>query len=143
MTSSVFFDKSLIAPCGMNCGTCMAYQRERNKCCGCWPDNTSKPASCKRCIVRNCELLSETDSKFCYECEKFPCLRIKQLDKRYRTKYHVSFIQNLLTIKEIGIKNYLVEEGKRWTCPQCGGPVSVHRNNCLKCNNVIKFADLK
>ena len=27
--------KELIAPCGINCGTCIAYQREKNRCCGC------------------------------------------------------------------------------------------------------------
>ncbi len=25
----------LIAPCGMNCGTCLGYLREKNKCVGC------------------------------------------------------------------------------------------------------------
>jgi hypothetical protein len=28
-------ENALIAPCGMNCGVCMAYLREKNKCPGC------------------------------------------------------------------------------------------------------------
>lgn len=35
MRAQVSFDKSLIAPCGMNCGTCIAYLRDKNKCPGC------------------------------------------------------------------------------------------------------------
>ena len=137
MNTSVTFERTLIAPCGMNCGTCIAYLREKNRCCGCWPDDKAKPKSCALCIVKNCEYLDQTKSKFCYECEKFPCKRIKQLDKRYSTKYRVSFIRNLLSIKEIGISEFLLNEAQRWTCPGCGSVVSVHRDHCLNCNKEL------
>lgn len=29
-------NRNLIAPCGMNCGVCIAYLREKNRCQGCW-----------------------------------------------------------------------------------------------------------
>lgn len=134
MSTSVKFDRSMIAPCGMNCGTCIAYLRDKNKCCGCCPDSGFKPNHCAQCRIKNCDLLEKTTSKFCYDCEKFPCQRLKQLDKRYRTKYKTSFIQNLLTIKETGITNFLAFESKRRTCPNCGSIVSVHRDNCQTCN---------
>jgi len=139
MNTSVTFDRSMIAPCGMNCGTCSGYLREKNRCCGCWPDSGSKPAYCTTCRIKNCELLKKTDSKFCYECEKFPCQRLKQLDKRYRTRYRVSFLENLRSIKEIGISDYLLNEAQRWTCPGCGSVVSVHKDYCLKCNKDLKL----
>jgi hypothetical protein len=138
MDPSVVFDKSLIAPCGMNCGTCIAYLRPKNKCCGCWPETGNKVPHCSLCSIKNCEHLAKTDSKFCYECEIFPCRRLKQLDKRYSTKYRVSFIRNLLSVKETGISDYLLNESQRWTCPDCGSVVSVHRDNCLKCNRNLK-----
>jgi hypothetical protein len=124
----------MIAPCGINCGTCIAHLRNRNKCYGCRPDSGSKVNHCNTCRIRNCEYISKTGSKFCYDCEIFPCLRLKQIDKRYRIKYKTGLIQNLITIKEIGINKYLKNEIARWSCPNCGSLISVHRDNCLTCN---------
>jgi hypothetical protein len=127
------FDRSLIAPCGMNCGTCIAYLREKNRCPGCRIYAAHKAISIQRCIIPKCVHLGKTTSKFCYDCEKYPCKRLKQLDKRYRTKYKTSFIENLAIIKEKGIDSFLVFESKRRTCPNCGSVLSVHRDNCLIC----------
>lgn len=140
MTTSITFDRSLIAPCGMNCGTCIGYLRDKNKCCGCRPDSGFKVNHCASYRIKNCEYLAKTDSKFCYDCEKFPCQRLKQLDKRYRTKYKTSFIQNLGTIKEFGITFFLKNEAIRWTCPDCGSILSCHRDHCLTCNMDLKNA---
>jgi len=133
MKPLVSFDKYLIAPCGMNCGTCLAYLREKNKCPGCRILSDDKAISVKTCTVTKCIYLANTKSKFCYECEKYPCKRIKQLDKRYRTKYGTSFIENLLMIKENGIDYFLDFESKRRTCTNCGSTLCVHRNFCLTC----------
>jgi hypothetical protein len=133
MKSPVTFDRSLIAPCGMNCGTCIAYQREKNRCPGCRTYSADKAISIQRCIIPKCVHLDNTISKFCYDCEKYPCKRLNQLDKRYRTKYNTSFIENLAMIKEKGIDSFLAFESKRRTCPICGSVVSVHRNSCLIC----------
>jgi hypothetical protein len=133
MSASVVFKRSLIAPCGMNCGTCIAYLREKNRCPGCRISSANKAVSVQRCIVQKCIYLEKTKSKFCYECEKFPCKRIKQLDKRYKTKYKTSFIENLLLIKETGIANFLDFESRRRTCQSCGSTICVHRNFCLTC----------
>jgi nickel-dependent lactate racemase len=127
------FDRSLIAPCGMNCGTCIGYLREKNKCPGCRTYSADKAVSVRRCIIIKCVNLEKTTSKFCYECEKYPCKRLKQLDKRYRTKYKTSFIENLAMIKEKGIDSFLAFESERRTCPHCGSVLSVHRENCLIC----------
>jgi hypothetical protein len=131
--TAIAFDKSLIAPCGMNCGTCIGYLREKNKCFGCRIPLTSKLKTRQLCKIKNCSFLEETNSKFCYDCELFPCQRIKNLDKRYRKKYNTSFIENLRMIKEKGMDNFLVFEIKRRTCPNCGSILSVHRNNCINC----------
>ena len=138
MATTVPFGKSLIAPCGMNCGTCIAYLRDKNKCAGCRHITADNSKTRMGCIVRNCNHLHKTSSKFCFECEKFPCRRIKQLDNRYRTKYRTSFIQNLETIKEMGISAFLTSEAIRWTCPGCGSVLSCHRDNCLVCNRNFK-----
>jgi hypothetical protein len=125
----------MIAPCGINCGTCMAYLREKNKCLGCRIDFDSKRKTCLQCKIKNCDMLDKTNSKFCYECDIFPCERIKHSDKRYRTKYKANLIQNLVSIKENGIDSFLKQEVKKWTCPNCGSTLSVHSNKCLSCSN--------
>ena len=133
MKPQVTFDKILIAPCGMNCGTCIAYLREKNRCPGCRIYSANKAISIQRCIIPKCVHLEKTASKFCYDCEKFPCIRMKQLDKRYSTKYKTSFIDNLTMIKEKGIDSFLDFESNRRTCPNCGSVLSVHRDHCLTC----------
>ncbi len=124
----------LIAPCGMNCGICMAYLRDKNVCKGCWSDNGDKSKSCINCSIKNCNLLSKTDPTFCYGCTKFPCSRIKQLDKRYRLKYNMSMIENLHYIQDFGLENFEKKESIRWKCETCGGTICVHRGYCLKCH---------
>lgn len=131
--TSVSFERSLIAPCGMNCGTCIAYMRPENKCSGCRHPEKGKARI--NCVIKNCDLLEETDSKFCFDCQKYPCMRLKQLDKRYRTRYSTSFLDNLIMIKEKGIDFFLDFETNRRNCPECGATLSVHRNYCLACKN--------
>jgi hypothetical protein len=138
MIQPVSFNKHLIAPCGMNCGTCIAFLRDKNRCPGCRIKTPDKAVSVKQCIVPKCSYLQKTASKFCYDCEKYPCQRIKNLDKRYRTKYRTSFIENLTIIKERGLENFLVFESERRTCNHCGFVLSVHRDQCIKCSQIIK-----
>ena len=130
--------KSLIAPCGMNCGICLAFLRDKNRCSGCREVSNHKPAHCKKCVIIHCESLAKTDSNFCYDCEKYPCRRLKQLDERYRRKYNMSMIENLEEIKNIGLEQFAERENKRWTCPNCGAIRCVHRDFCLNCKEVWK-----
>jgi hypothetical protein len=138
MTPSVAFGSSMIAPCGINCGTCMAFLRNKNRCYGCRVEFDSKRKTCTQCKIKNCERLKKTSSKLCYECEIFPCEKIIHIDKRYRTKYRASLMQNLMTIKETGMTNFLELEVKKWTCPECGSTTSIHKNNCLVCSYDLK-----
>ena len=123
----------MIAPCGMNCRLCRAYQRKRNKCHGCNSDTSNISPHCNTCKIKNCEALSDHGSKFCFACDSYPCVKIKNLDKRYRLKYGMSMIQNLDTINKIGIRKFLVLEKKRWTCSQCGNLICIHDKRCPLC----------
>lgn len=116
------FNSKLIAPCGMNCGICVAYLREKNNCGGCHSENCR--GGCRNCAIKNCVKLKKAKSGFCADCEIFPCARIKKLDKRYRTKYGMSMIENLLFIKEKGMKKFLAEQNKKWICSD--GIICVH-----------------
>jgi hypothetical protein len=118
----------LIAPCGMNCGVCMAFLREKDKCPGCRGDDKNKKVSCQRCKIKNC-----VKAKFCFSCEKYPCEKLKHLDKRYRTKYGMSMVENLGNIRNWGIRKFVRNEKIRWACSECGGIICVHRRYCYKC----------
>ena len=140
MKSSDSFESILVAPCGIYCGACSGYLRTKNRCLGCRIDSETKPAYCKSCKIVNCELRAKTESGFCYDCEKLPCQRMKQLDKRYKTKYNTGLIQNLTIIKEKGMITFLRLEKNKRTCTDCGSIISIHRDKCTTCNGIgIKY----
>jgi len=132
-------EEKLIAPCGMNCGVCVNYLAMKNDlrkrgfrktyCAGCLPRG-------KNCtfMKNKCDLLGKGLVRFCFECIDFPCSRLKALDKRYRTKYHMSMIENLQFIKGNGIEKFLEKEEAKWCCPECGGVICCHNGLCLFCN---------
>lgn len=124
----------IIAPCGMNCGICLGYLRDKNKCLGCREMKASKPNQCRKCIISHCDILKKNKMKFCSDkCKKYPCTRLKNLDKRYRTKYEMSMIENLKYIQKNGIDKFVNKERERWKCPRCGGIICVHDKKCYTC----------
>lgn len=123
----------LIAPCGINCGVCRAHLRAKNKCPGCRASDTCKPKTRITCSIKTCRVLKDGTAEYCFECENFPCESLKQLDKRYRTKYETSVIENLLSIKTSGIRKFLQREKRKWTCKECGGTICVHTGICSSC----------
>mgnify|MGYP006900794817 FL=1 len=111
--TAIVFEKEMIAPCGMNCGSCLGFMRFKEHCPGCRMLDNSKPEYCKKCIIINCDMLKTTESGFCYDCPKYPCRRLKNLDKRYRTRYNTGFLDNLAMIKNEGIDRFLMFETNR------------------------------
>ena len=98
----------LIAPCGMNCNLCSAYLRDKKKCLGCRESGDGKSDYRARCIIKNCDQLKKNNWKYCTKkCEKYPCRRLKDLDKRYKTKYNMSMIRNLEIIDRDGIRKLI------------------------------------
>jgi len=45
----------MIAPCGINCGTCLAFLRAKNRCDGCLSASSVKALHCQNCLIKNCE----------------------------------------------------------------------------------------
>lgn len=123
----------------MNCSLCIAYlfmSADLNKqgfhkkyCPGCIP----RGEYCKH-MGNRCELLGQGRVRFCFECESFPCKRLQSLDKRYRSKYHMSMIENLQFIRSKGVEAFLADEEKKWLCPSCGEVVCCHNGLCLNCD---------
>ncbi|MEZ5335658.1 MAG: DUF3795 domain-containing protein [Methanolobus sp.] len=126
-------DLLLIAPCGINCSVCMAYLREKNRCPGCRGPDDQKTISRTQCKMKTCETFKDGKSQFCFECDSFPCARLKRLDKRYREKYYTSLIENLRMIQESGISEFLKSEKVKWSCSKCGGTICMHKGYCDSC----------
>jgi hypothetical protein len=131
-------NEQLIAPCGMNCGLCSSYLATRydlkskgiqeSHCTGCRPRN-------KQCafLKKKCNSLLNGGVQYCYQCPDFPCERLQHLDKRYRTLYRMSMIENLEYIKKNGILQFLTREQEKWKCPQCGEVICCHNGICFGC----------
>ena len=132
-------EEDLIAPCGMNCALCASYLAMQNHlneqgfnkkyCPGCLPRG-------KHCVHMraHCDMVGKGLVRFCFECDDFPCNRLKDLDQRYRTKYHMSMLDNLTFIKEYGIHKFLQKQESEWSCPECGGMICCHNGLCLQCS---------
>jgi hypothetical protein len=138
-SKSIPMEEKLIAPCGMNCGVCVSYLAMKNDlkkkgfgksyCSGCIPRG-------KNCafIKKQCDLLGKGLVRFCYDCQNLPCRRLNALDKRYRTFYHMSMIENLDFIKEHGIGKFLEKEAAKWRCSECGEVICCHNGLCFNCS---------
>lgn len=116
----------LIAPCGMNCAICLGYLRDKNTCPGCRLIDSKQARTRLRCRIRLCK----NQKKYCYSCKIFPCARMKHLDKRYRTRYGMSMINNLEYIKKNGINKFIKKEEKRWL--RKSGVLCVHNKKIYK-----------
>lgn len=125
----------LIAPCGMNCRLCYGYIRPKGKCLGCNSSEDSKPKSCASCKIVVCEKRVQNGWETCAPCDT-PCRRLKDLDKRYRTKYHMSMMENLETIRNHGMKGFLRQQIETFRCTTCGGMLCVHKDDCPSCKAV-------
>jgi len=123
----------LIAPCGMNCGLCRAFLRQRNKCPGCRGDDRGKPKTRVGCKIKMCESRRGQGGDFCTGCATFPCERLCSLDKRYRSKYGMSMLENLRCIEADGLASFVEQEKSKWKCPGCGATICVHEASCLVC----------
>ena len=124
---------ALIAPCGMNCGLCYAFQGSRTRCPGCRIDGGKKCKTRVDCKIKVCTNRRAGEADFCTSCASFPCQRLQALDKRYRQKYGMSMLENLEKLKAVGIERFLQSERDKWACVGCGGTLCVHKAQCLVC----------
>jgi len=132
-------DPALIAPCGMNCALCAGYLALKNdvknkgirmiNCPGCRPRK-------KKCafLKGHCSKLSKGEVTYCFECNSFPCDRLRTIDKRYRSRYRMSMIENLNFIKQNGMEKFLEAQQETWKCPNCGELISCHNGLCFNCD---------
>lgn len=127
---------ALIAPCGMNCRLCYRYILPRNNCRGCNDPDGSKPKSCTNCKIVTCEKRIQNGWLTCADCDTY-CQRLKDLDKLYRSKYHMSMIENLIILRDHGMDFFLEQQEGKFRCPSCGAIICVHQNDCPSCKKPL------
>ncbi len=90
-----------VPACGVFCGGCPTYTRERRPC----PGADINIARCSKCKTFHlcCE---EKNIKHCHECNDFPCDKFKSFTKRW-LKYGQNFIDNQKLIKKLGTEQFL------------------------------------
>lgn len=124
-------DALYLAPCGINCFVCYKHLRAKKPCPGCLMGDTGKQGHCLDCEIKRCALAQ--GHTHCIACERYPCARIKRMDKSYRTRYGLSLVENARTARENGIDAWMEAERARWQCPDCAGAISQHEKTCSEC----------
>lgn len=126
-------DPVMFAPCGMNCLVCYKHCYHKKPCAGCLKGDQGKPAHCRKCGIKDCA--AEREVTYCFECSEYPCKQIKRLEKSYNTRYRASLIENSGMVKEQGVPAFLEDQIERYTCPECGGIISIHDAECSECQH--------
>lgn len=90
-----------IPPCGVFCGNCPNYIRDKNTCLG--AEIHCKKRKCKGIYV--C-CIEKKGLEYCYECKIFPCTRLKKFAESWK-KYGQDLIKNLNDLKKLGKDKWL------------------------------------
>ena len=98
-----------IPACGVFCGGCPTYTREKRPCKGA-ELNSSRCEKCK--TFHLCCL--EKEITHCFQCSSFPCTKFKGFTKRW-LKYGQNFIENQKLLSEIGEVAFLEYYNKKVT----------------------------
>lgn len=157
-----FENKSLMAPCGLYCGTCGVYIATRDgnekfkavmgnlygtppeatECLGCMqPDPPEKMYGyCRTCPIREC--VRSQGFYSCHQCGKWPCRHIEQFG--FATGRRVMLRTIPLwrdKVKELGDEKGSIEwaraECERYHCPYCGQPLFRGAQRCRACKEWV------
>lgn len=128
-------ETGLFAPCGMNCMVCYKHCAHKRPCDGCLMSDQGKPEHCRKCRIKDC-----TKGKgvtYCYACAEYPCKWIRSLEKSYVMRYEASLIENSELVRRAGLEVFMRRQKERYTCPACGGVISLHDAECSECKRKI------
>ena len=89
-----------IPACGCFCGGCPTYTRDKNAC----PGAEKNFERCEKCTKFHL-CCKEKKITHCYECEEFPCKKMKNFSKTW-LKYGQDFIENQKLLKKVGEKKF-------------------------------------
>lgn len=119
------------AICGLYCGTCPAFGAD---CDGCLSDRVAP--GCDVCLNGFRECAAAHKAARCYECAEFPCQRLKAFSKRHYVNgigHHVHVIEDLQTMKDIGVGAWTDRQREEHTCKNCGKSILWYERGCPDC----------
>lgn len=103
------------------------------RCNGCKSDTLF--INCKYCKIRACAI--NRNVEHCNECNEYPCqlLNGSLLNKDIQEKLpHLKITSdNLTTIKDVGVQQWLDDQEKQWKCSQCQADTSWYMHSCANC----------
>ena len=108
----------------------------KKPCAGCLNSDKGKPEHCRKCKIKNC--IKEKSLSYCFECAKYPCSLIKNLEKSYNKRYQASLIENSRFVQAHGLEHFMEQQKAKYICPKCGGIISIHDKECSECQEKIK-----
>ncbi len=85
-----------VPPCGVFCGGCPNYLRERNPCPGA---QLSRRCALKACRFYTCS--QEKGIAHCCQCREYPCPRFKRFARNW-VKYGQDFFINQADLRTLG-----------------------------------------
>ena len=71
-------------------------------------------------------------------CGFFMSLRGVALEKSYHKRYQASLIENSRFVQAHGLEHFMEQQKAKYTCPKCGGIVSMHDRECSECQEKMK-----
>jgi hypothetical protein len=125
--------RNSIAICGTGCRFSPTHRREKHGCLGSGERTGLGLDFCCRSKISICEKTVNGRLLECSDRDSFPCRRIEHIDRRYRTSYGMSVIENLESTKRSGIRRVLTTDAKKRACPKCRQTRCVHRPHCPHC----------
>ena len=84
--------------CGIFCGNCPNYTREKDKCFGADGHCEKRKCGIYKCCIEKKEI------KFCFECKAYPCFKFKRFAETWK-KLGQDLYDNQRLLKEIGRDN--------------------------------------
>ncbi len=124
-------DTTMFAPCGMNCKVCYKHCYYKTPCVGCLNSDERTPEHCRKWKIM--DFINAKRLSYCFECSEYPCKLIKNLEKSYHKRYRASLIENSRFVQAHGLECFMEQQKAKYTCPKCGGIISIHDRECSEC----------
>lgn len=90
-----------VPPCGIFCGGCPNYVREKDRCSG--AESHCHKRKCKGIYVCCVE---KKGLEFCHQCPSFPCSRFKKFAQSWK-KYGQDLLKNQQQLQTLGQDEFL------------------------------------
>ena len=118
---------NLVAPCGIDCGTCELYLCQHDEgllnalvskgipkeilpCRGCRDMDGKCPVIGRQCATYVC--VKEKDVDFCFHCRDFPCAKLHPSADRADVLPHNMKVFNLCIIQREGVEGFIDISGE-------------------------------